>query len=580
MPTEGDRRILEALASWRSRLLGLGRRNPLLYYRPRKASSLRAARPDVFSVVDELDEDGGGWEVFLPPESRANDVREGESSVAAEARAAAPQTELWEGAEDASDAGPADGEADALPEDALVFEPKSRKDVEKRLRNLRRRSETDLSERGVHVLYLAAGFLEWKDPVSNEVARSPLILFPVGLEQESLFDPWRVAPAGEEEILVNPSLRQKMLQDFRLELPELPSPEEVDRSEGGELCRQYFADVRECLSRATLGDWKVVEDGVLDLFSFHKLVMYRDLEQNAGRAGSNAVIRGLASKDAVEGTGAGGGFPDDRDLGRRLAYKDQFHVLDTDSSQLAVLEAARGGRSLVLQGPPGTGKSQTISNLIAQSVADGKKVLFVSEKMAALEVVKKRLARAGLEDLCLELHSHKTKRKDVVEQLARSLGEGLVVEAGSVLTEEELARLEPLGKSVGSAVAELAKLASGPARLCARAGRNDSPGRAPAARPERRCGQGRSGTRRQRVVCRRVGLECARVTFSVPRARRGTGAMRVRREALSPVRASASSVSGMALARMTSEERECLGAVRGGVSVRIQGGTSRPPIGA
>lgn len=482
MATERPVHIEEALASWRKRLLDLGRRNPLLYYRQRKASSLRVSSPDVFSVVDELDEDGGGWEVFLSPDPQSVGDGEDDTEASASGEESVSQTALWAAAVEDRDSESEDDVAETFPEDALVFEPRGRKDVEKRLRNLRRRSETDLNERGVHVLYLAAGFLEWTDPASRETARSPLILFPVKLEQDSLFDPWRLSPAGEEEILVNPSLRQKMLQDFRLELPELPSTEEVDRSEGGEVCRRYFADVRLSLGRASISEWTLLEEGVLDLFSFHKLVMYRDLEQNASRAGANLVIRGLVSREPVGGQGASGGFPDDRELDRRLSYKDQFHVLDADSSQLAVLEAARGGRSLVLQGPPGTGKSQTISNLIAQSVADGRKVLFVSEKMAALEVVKKRLSRAGLEDLCLELHSHKTNRKLVVDQLARSLGEGLIVEGGSFLTEEELARLEerrrelreyveelhrrrePLGRSVGSALGQLATLASAPAR--------------------------------------------------------------------------------------------------------------------
>lgn len=482
MATERPVHVEEALATWRRKLLDLGRRNPLLYYRPRKASSLRVSSPDVFSVVDELDEDGGGWEVFLPRDAHRTEATEDDAEAHASDEDPERQATLWADAADDGEVEPEDDGAETFPEDVLVFEPRSRKDVETRLRNLRRRSETDLNERGVHVLYLAAGFLEWTDPTARETARSPLILFPVRLEQDSLFDPWRLSPAGEEEILVNPSLRQKLLQDFRLELPELPSPEEVDRSEGGELCRRYFADVRRSLGRGSINDWTLLDEGVLDLFSFHKLVMYRDLEQNASRAGANPVIRGLVSQEAVAGQGGSSSFPDDRELDRRLAYKDQFHVLDADSSQLAVLEAARSGRSLVLQGPPGTGKSQTISNLIAQSVADGRKVLFVSEKMAALEVVKKRLSRAGLEDLCLELHSHKTNRKLVVDQLARSLGEGLIVEGGSLLTEEELARLEerrrelrayveelhrrrePLGRSVGSALGQLATLASAPTR--------------------------------------------------------------------------------------------------------------------
>ncbi|HQN10113.1 MAG TPA: DUF4011 domain-containing protein, partial [Thermoanaerobaculia bacterium] len=483
MAPEIEERVSQALAAWRKGLLDLGRKNPLLYYRTRKTSSLEVSSPDVFAVVDELGEDGSGWEVFLPPvpsgeaQDKVAGLPEGgnanEGLIDLDADDETGFSDSFEAGEMTSDA----------EEGVLVFAPKGRKDLEKRLRNLRRRSETDLNERGVHVLYLAAGFLEWKDPSSNEAVQSPLILFPVSLEQESLFDPWRVSPAGEEETLLNPALRQKMLQDFHLALPDLPPADEADRSDGGALCRQYFEDVRQFLARSALAGWRVIESGILDLFSFHKLVMYRDLEQNAGRAASHDVIRGLASQAGAEtATSAGGGFPDDKELDRRLPYKDQFHVLDADSSQLAVLEAARKGTSLVLQGPPGTGKSQTIANLIAQSVADGKKVLFVSEKMAALKVVKKRLADAGLDDLCLELHSHKTNRKLVVEQLARSLDESLIVEGGSRLSGEDLARLEdrrralreyveelhrrrePLGRSVGSVLGELARLHTAPAR--------------------------------------------------------------------------------------------------------------------
>ncbi len=96
-------------------------------------------------------------------------------------------------------------------------------------------------------------------------------------------------------------------------------------------------------------------------------------------------------------------------------------MVDADSTQMAAVASALAGRSFVLQGPPGTGKSQTITNLIAAAVAAGKTVLFVSEKMAALEVVYRRLRQVGLGDFCLELHSHKSNKKEVLESLGRTL---------------------------------------------------------------------------------------------------------------------------------------------------------------
>src|SRR5439155_16863448 len=91
------------------------------------------------------------------------------------------------------------------------------------------------------------------------------------------------------------------------------------------------------------------------------------------------------------------------------------------SQHSAVVDVLRGIASLVIQGPPGTGKSQTITNIIAAALNEGLSVLFVAEKMAALEVVKKRLDAAGLEAFCLELHSSKTSKTSVTDSLKRRL---------------------------------------------------------------------------------------------------------------------------------------------------------------
>src|SRR5207253_1430675 len=116
-------------------------------------------------------------------------------------------------------------------------------------------------------------------------------------------------------------------------------------------------------------------------------------------------------------------LPDVQELDAVQPPEKTFPILDADASQLLCLEAVARGHSFVLQGPPGTGKSQTIANLIADCLAGGKTVLFVSEKMAALEVVYKRLRAVGLGDYCLELHSHKANKREVVAELSRCLEE-------------------------------------------------------------------------------------------------------------------------------------------------------------
>src|SRR5262249_5200124 len=144
---------------------------------------------------------------------------------------------------------------------------------------------------------------------------------------------------------------------------------------------------------------------VLGFFSFGKFLMYRDLDEETWpevcKPGGHAVLRALLDHGFTEPASR---FSDDETIDPHVALEESFQVLDADSSQtLAILEVNQG-RNLVIQGPPGTGKSQTIANLISEAIGHEKTVLFVAEKMAALEVVKQRLDRVGLGDACLELH--------------------------------------------------------------------------------------------------------------------------------------------------------------------------------
>ena len=112
----------------------------------------------------------------------------------------------------------------------------------------------------------------------------------------------------------------------------------------------------------------------------------------------------------------------------KITRIDAFQIRwtpDEKPSQHSALVDVMKGKNLVVQGPPGTGKSQTITNIIANALAAGKRVLFLAEKQAALEVVKRRLDWAGLGDFCLELHSDKSSPKSVISSIQARYGAGI-----------------------------------------------------------------------------------------------------------------------------------------------------------
>ncbi len=143
--------------------------------------------------------------------------------------------------------------------------------------------------------------------------------------------------------------------------------------------------------------------------------MYKDLKNNAAKILENKNVRALLGEEICENSL--------QDIADEKTIEDSplHNVVDADSSQIEAIATARNGKSFVLQGPPGTGKSQTITNIIVECLANGKRVLFVSEKLAALNVVYDKLKKAGLEEFCLELHSYKTNKKDVITELCHTL---------------------------------------------------------------------------------------------------------------------------------------------------------------
>lgn len=291
--------------------------------------------------------------------------------------------------------------------------------LQKRLLEIYYEARTMLEEQGVNVLYLAMGQLRYGERAGTDEMRvAPLVLLPVALERKSAKERFKLKWT-EEDPQENLSLREKLRTEFGLTLPPFPEPDLFDFS-------RYVADVREALSSQT--QWEVLENDIqLGFFSFSKLLMFLDLDSDKWPEGkqldSNPLIAGLLG-DGFNEPDVGFATASEGELDQLISAEQLKHVMDCDSSQALAIEAVRRGQSLVIQGPPGTGKSQTIANVIATAVADGKKVLFVAEKMAALEVVKRRLENIGLGPLCLELHSNKANKKTVLEELSRTLNVG------------------------------------------------------------------------------------------------------------------------------------------------------------
>lgn len=287
--------------------------------------------------------------------------------------------------------------------------------LQKRLLRMYHDARTFEEEQGVNILFLALGFLRWyEDERSDRPRHAPLILVPVELDRPSARSRFRIRWSSQD-IATNLSLQAKLRADFGIDLPDTPdNPEDIAPD-------AYFAAVHDAIE--TMPRWEVLaDDMVLWFFSFAKLLMYRDLDPDNWPTEDNLTSRPLVN--ALLGDGFVYEPPlcgEDEKIDHLLPALNTLHVLDADSSQSLAIEEVKRGRNLIIQGPPGTGKSQTIANLIAAAVMDGKRVLFVAEKVAALAVVKRRLDNIGLGDMCLELHSNKAKKREVIQELGRTL---------------------------------------------------------------------------------------------------------------------------------------------------------------
>ena len=288
-------------------------------------------------------------------------------------------------------------------------------ELNRRLRRTHARAREAIEETGVNVLFIALGMLEWYEADQSDIKHlAPLIVVPVSLDRINARGQFRIGYSGED-FGTNLSLSEKLREEFRLRLPELPDdPSEIHVDE-------YFNTVADLV--ANQSNWTVDKTSIeLSFFSFTKLLMYRDLDSENWpgdkQPGCHPVVKSLLGDGFRKDTSqAIAGSIKPEELDRKYEPGKPAAVMDADSSQLLAIMEAGAGNNLVVEGPPGTGKSQTIANILAEAIERGNKVLFVSEKMAALEVVKRRMDNIGLGVACLELHSNKARKTDLIANI-------------------------------------------------------------------------------------------------------------------------------------------------------------------
>ena len=275
-------------------------------------------------------------------------------------------------------------------------------------------AKNSLEETGANSLYLALGVLKWfKTEQSQQPRYAPLLLLPINIVRRSGTIGYEIR-TREEEIFFNTTLIEMLGQSFDIHIPAL-TPLPTD--EHGVDVKYIFAIVRDAIRNQS--HWDVMEEALIGVFSFNKYVMWNDIHSNPEELENNKIIKSLMEGRCVWDINEA--MTDVRQLDAESKPSDFIVPVDVDSSQLEAVIDSGKGKSFILYGPPGTGKSQTITNMIANALYQNKRVLFVAEKKAALDVVQSRLAKIGLSPFCLELHSNKVTKSHFLKQMDESL---------------------------------------------------------------------------------------------------------------------------------------------------------------
>lgn len=381
--------LTKLLDIWADKLLDTGKRNNLINFKDTKSSSAEVVTPDSAVLFEKCSV--GNTFVIYDPKITEDDLFE-ENGESEEKKQLSRDEYIARYSR-------------YIKKDGQLLVYAQTPNPMTAVKNIAKRAKQTLDETGINVSYLAFGFIKWKESKdSNIFYNAPLLLVHVNLHAGSVKEPVRIE-ISDDDVVVNPTFDYLLQAEYGVSLPPF---EEED---------SFESYLQKAALLAKGQGWEVVPSCKLGIFSFLKLNMYEDLKKNKEKILESKNVRALLGDGGtVAGTGT-----DDGSKKLTNPLIELHTVVDADSSQIEAIEMAKSGKSFVLQGPPGTGKSQTITNIIAECLYDGKKVLFVSEKQAALNVVFDKLKQVGLADFCLELHSHKANKKAVIDELNRTL---------------------------------------------------------------------------------------------------------------------------------------------------------------
>lgn len=280
------------------------------------------------------------------------------------------------------------------------------------LKNIYRSARNAIEETGANSLFMTIGTLRWYETEQSEKAHyAPILMLPVEMVYKK---GGYYVRSRDEDIMMNVTLMEFLRQNYDIKIPGL---NQLPKDDHGVDVTMIFAIIREALKEQKR--WDVEEECILGVFSFSKFLMWNDVHNHRKELQENEIVKSLVDQKLC--------FQPEplvtslREKDKALRPESLALPVAADSSQMAAVFAAGQGHSYILYGPPGTGKSQTITNLIANALFQGKRVLFVAEKMAALSVVQSRLAKIGLDPFCLEMHSNKVTKRHVLSQLEKAL---------------------------------------------------------------------------------------------------------------------------------------------------------------
>lgn len=400
--------VVGQVEKWKDQLLDTGKRNQMINFKYHKASTMRIFSPQLHDLSNVLGRKGVQIQSIFENALKVDEFDDNESEDGF-VRINDRNIKIKDSYE-FSEITELISEFQAFNKTPKIFSNLGLKQEKKVLRSLKSKAKAFKEEYGIDILYLSIGILNWYESSdSQNVVRSPLVLIPVKIEQQGFDSPYKLN-FEDLDFFLNEALIKRIDSDFKLDFNSENDLNSIDDVE------IYFRKIK---SQFNDQRWNIVDDLNLGLFSFSKISMVKDIEANESEIIDNEIIKAL-SGDSTSELMAPIKY-DEKTLDELMIPENTYQIYDADSSQENAIQAAIDGRSFVLQGPPGTGKSQTITNIISELIARGKKVLFVAEKKAALDVVYSNLEKQNLHNYALPLHNSKVNKKELISELNSEL---------------------------------------------------------------------------------------------------------------------------------------------------------------